>query len=606
MRRVGSGASPVAALVFVVVLVVGALVPNVRAQTTPDRSDVVLVLDFSASILVDVANRNRFAAALERIADRVNEPFVTADLVAGDTTVTIIQFATRAGDYPGCVDLKLLKSPETVVRFANCLRAVAGAYRKGLAPALTKFIGVDTNYVAAMTQAHKHLPQNAERPAMILFTDGKHDVKGVPVSQVLPARDRLFGSYSPFALLPVGMGLDPKLRVGLTTSLEGLKVIRDMPACSPGATFDWPQVIFETADAAGNAVADALQVATCTFTAAPTPTPTPAPTPAEVTSIALTPGDGKIDLTWTPAAAKPVAASDYTARCRAGDGDWIESKEGVSVEPKATVDGLTNGTTYQCEVAAVGPKSTGEWTPASTSVTPLGLPAPPGKPTVEALNRALRIHVTPDNSAGISRYHYECSGDNGATWPGGIDASADSPTALIGNLTNGVDYLCRAFAANTTGLSDASPLSDLVKPCGSTLECNSSLLPIIGALLAVLLGGLLVAVIMLFRGRSQGHVIAVVDVVHTANIGHGSKLGIGFVLAPGTRRMIGIVADRGPHADIRVRQLRGGRFEVIDRVGKRVAADGEAIVVADSVGVRHALLLRAFATNAASAVATRR
>jgi hypothetical protein len=217
-----------------------------------------------------------------------------------------------------------------------------------------------------------------------------------------------------------------------------------------------------------------------------------------------------------------------------------------------------------------------------------------------------RIHVTPDSSAGISRYHYECSGDNGATWPGGIDASADSPTALIGNLTNGVDYLCRAFAANTTGLSDASPLSDLVKPCGSTLECNSSLLPIIGALLAVLLGGLLVAVIMLFRGRSQGHVIAVVDVVHTANIGHGSKLGIGFVLAPGTRRMIGIVADRGPHADIRVRQLRGGRFEVIDRVGKRVAADGEAIVVADSVGVRHALLLRAFATNAASAVATRR
>jgi hypothetical protein len=111
---------------------------------------------------------------------------------------------------------------------------------------------------------------------------------------------------------------------------------------------------------------------------------------------------------------------------------------------------------------------------------------------------------------------------------------------------------------------------------------------------------------MLFRGRSQGHVIAVVDVVHTANIGHGSKLGIGFVLAPGTRRMTGIVADRGPHADIRVRQLRGGRFEVIDRVGKRVAADGEAIVVADSVGVRHALLLRAFATNAASAVATRR
>jgi hypothetical protein len=34
--------------------------------------------------------------------------------------------------------------------------------------------------------------------------------------------------------------------------------------------------------------------------------------------------------------------------------------------------------------------------------------------------------------------------------------------------------------------------------------------------------------------------------------------------------------------------------------------DGEAVVVADSVGVRHSLVLHAFATNAASRVANRR
>ncbi|MGZ8690914.1 MAG: hypothetical protein ACXWXI_10700 [Aeromicrobium sp.] len=88
-------------------LVVGALVfagrlaPKSLAQTPADRSEVVLVLDFSASILEDVANRDRFAAALERIADRIDA--ISSDLVAGDATVTIVPFATRAADYPGCL-----------------------------------------------------------------------------------------------------------------------------------------------------------------------------------------------------------------------------------------------------------------------------------------------------------------------------------------------------------------------------------------------------------------------------------------------------------------------------------------------------------------------
>src|SRR5437899_5006602 len=150
-----------------------------------------------------------------------------------------------------------------------------------------------------MEQAATHLPADAVRPAMILFTDGKHDVAGVPVSQVPIALNRLFGSRSPFALLPVGMGLDPKERTALASGLERLRVIRDMPACISGATFDWPQVVFDSPDEAGNAVAVALQDATCTFTAAPTPTPTPAPTPAPVSGIVLTAGDGRIEVAWT-------------------------------------------------------------------------------------------------------------------------------------------------------------------------------------------------------------------------------------------------------------------------------------------------------------------
>ena len=95
----------------------------------------------------------------------------------------------RPIDYPRCSDLKLLGSPGAVARFAGCLRSVASAYRKGLDPSLTRRIGIDTNYVAAMDRAAKHLPPDAVRPALILFTDGSHDVRGVP-TQPGPSRSR--------------------------------------------------------------------------------------------------------------------------------------------------------------------------------------------------------------------------------------------------------------------------------------------------------------------------------------------------------------------------------------------------------------------------------
>jgi hypothetical protein len=288
MSRRGPGALAVVTIAIGVLLASGGLASNVRAQTAPDRSEVVIVLDFSASILQDAANRNKFGAALERIADRVDA--TSADLIAGDAVVTIVQFATRASDYAGCADMHLLASAPTVARFADCLRLIARAYRRGLDPALTRRIGVDTNYVAAMEQAAKHLPADAARPALILFTDGKHDVRGVPVSRVPVVRDQLFGRRSPFALLPVGMGLNPRELGALETGLVRLRIVRAMPPCVSGTKFDWPDVVFESPDEAGNAVGVALQDVTCTFTVEPSPTPppTPAPSPAVAQGIRLT------------------------------------------------------------------------------------------------------------------------------------------------------------------------------------------------------------------------------------------------------------------------------------------------------------------------------
>ena len=613
MNRVGPAAR------FVVALVIGAMLSSaglaaglattVRAAA-PDQSEIVLVLDFSASILQDKANRDRFAGALEGMADRVDA--ISTDLVAGDTTTSIVQFAGKAIDYPGCADLHLLNSPAMVGKFADCLRAVAAAYRKGLDPALTKKIGIDTNYVAAMDQAAKHLPANAVRPAMILFTDGKHDVKGVPVSQVQPTRDKLFGKRTPFALLPVGMGLDPKERAALEAGLTKMRITKDMPPCASGATFEWPQVVFDTAEQAGSAVAVALQDASCTFTvAAPLPTPAPSvapPATIAVPNVIVTPGDGQVSVTWTPATVADGApkVTDYKVRCRAGDGEPIESTEGVSLDRTAVVSGLANGTAYTCEVAAVVGTTVGPWVSAASIAVPVGRPPAPGKPSVTVQDQAVQISVTPDAAAGVTKLHYECSRDGGATWTAVADvASKDNPTAQIRNLTNGIDYVCRAFAVNAIGQSDASPLSDTIRPCGSSFECNPILGPAVGLLGGALVVGLILVFLALARTRRRGYVLAVVDVVHTANLGYGSKIGMGFIRDPETKRVTDVVADKDKTAEIRIHHMSGGRFEIRDRHGRSVVNDGDPIVVTDALGARHEVVLRAFNTNAASPVATR-
>ena len=573
------------------------------AETTPDSSDVVLGLDFSASILNDARNRARFAGALERMADRVDA--LSADLVTGDTTVSLVQFASKARDVEGCTDLHLLNDPEAVATFADCLRTVGAAYRKGLSPNLEDAIGIDTNYVEAMEKGASHLPDDSERPTMILFTDGRHDVAGVPRSEVPKAFDRLFGDRSPFALLPVGMGLAAGDRNELTAGLEDLRVVRDMPPCVSGTTFEWPNVVFNSPDAAGNAVAAALQAATCTFTVAPTEPPTtPAPpaAPGAPRDIRLTPGDGFIDMAWSPPAEGADAVTDYRARCISDDGT-IESAEGVSAQPGARVEGLEQGREYRCEVATVTAAGDGDWVPAGTA-SPLGIPPPPAKPSVAAFNGAIEVAVEP--AAGVAEYRYECSADGGATWEESTAVTSASTTARIRDLANGTEYVCRAFAANEIGLSDASALSAVVRPCSGLLDCNPVALPIVVGTVSLLSLGILLALFGIYRERSQGYVLAVLDGVHSANIGKRSRLGIEVVRPPGSRQVSEIVANRGKKADIHVTMRRGGKFRVTDKARSQDVASGGMVVVVDSIGVRHQLVLHAFSTKSASAVATRR
>ena len=97
MSRVGRMAR--AASFLAAGLLLAGLVPGTVAAG-PDQAEVVLDFDFSGSILDDEQTRNRFGDAINSIADRVGE--TERDLIKGDTTVSLVQFASKASDVEGC------------------------------------------------------------------------------------------------------------------------------------------------------------------------------------------------------------------------------------------------------------------------------------------------------------------------------------------------------------------------------------------------------------------------------------------------------------------------------------------------------------------------
>ncbi len=432
MSRLGLAARVVIVIVVGTLLFGGARRPFAPPAPTSPRS-------CSSSTSRPRSSRTRptgnaSPAALERIADRVDE--TSSALMAGDTTVSLVQFAAKAAVYQDCTDMKLLGDALAVAQFADCLRSVAGAYRKGLDPALEGKIGIDTNYVAAMEQAATHLPSNAVRPALILFTDGKHDVAGVPVSQVPVALDRLFGTRSPFALLPVGMGLEAKDRTALEAGLARMRIVRrDARLRQRG----------DVRLAAGRLRVGGRRPATPSRSRSRTPParspwrarrrPARAPPPAiaAVRGIKLTPRDGGIDVAWAPAVATTVAPPivDYKVRCRAGDGDWIEF-EGRRLaradDRRRRADQRDDlplrGRRRRCDVGRPVDARQRRRSPRS------GAPGRRASPRSRRSNQALRVSVPPADPASVTGFHYECSGDNGATWSDAIDvASAADPAA---------------------------------------------------------------------------------------------------------------------------------------------------------------------------------
>ncbi len=88
--------------------------------------------------------------------------------------------------------------------------------------------------------------------------------------------------------------------------------------------------------------------------------------------VVAMPGSGFVNLAWAaPGSAGDLPITDYVVeRSSDGGATWTTVADGVATTPKATVTGLTNGTSYVFRVAAVSSAGTGGYSPVSAGVTP--------------------------------------------------------------------------------------------------------------------------------------------------------------------------------------------------------------------------------------------
>ena len=103
----------------------------------------------------------------------------------------------------------------------------------------------------------------------------------------------------------------------------------------------------------------------------------PRTVPNAPTGLAATPGNGQVALTWVaPAFDGGMPVTDYVVQYRTGGGAWSTFPDGTSTNLFATVNGLTNGLSYEFQVLAHNVAGDGA---PSTSVfrTPRTVPGAP-------------------------------------------------------------------------------------------------------------------------------------------------------------------------------------------------------------------------------------
>ena len=182
--------------------------------------------------------------------------------------------------------------------------------------------------------------------------------------------------------------------------------------------------------------------------------------PAAPAAPTLTSGPSKLYAEWTAPSNGGSTITDYDVRYSTDGSNWTETDDSTpSTAARATVTGLTNGTSYQVQVRAANTHGDGPWSPSATLKA--GAPDAPAAPALAPGNAQLTATWTaPTDNGGsaITDYDVRYSSDLGVTWTELPDnTNSTDLSATIGSLTNGTSYEAQVRAGNANGDGAWSP-----------------------------------------------------------------------------------------------------------------------------------------------------
>jgi hypothetical protein len=205
-----------------------------------------------------------------------------------------------------------------------------------------------------------------------------------------------------------------------------------------------------------------------------------APTvPNAPTGITATAATASAVIAWNaPASDGGASITDYTVQWRttAGPGAWNTFAHAASIGLTQTVTGLSNGTGYDFQVAAVNSVGTGAYD-SFASATPVASPTVPGAPTgIAAVGGATSATVTwvaPASNGGAAITDYTVQSRTTAgpgAWSSFAHTASTALSQTVTSLTNGTSYDFQVAAVNSVGtgafdsFATATPVGTTTKP----------------------------------------------------------------------------------------------------------------------------------------------
>ncbi|MGN6696131.1 MAG: fibronectin type III domain-containing protein [Aquihabitans sp.] len=239
-------------------------------------------------------------------------------------------------------------------------------------------------------------------------------------------------------------------------------------SAQPASTFNstaTAQTITGLTNGTGYTFKVAATTATGTGTAsAASATIVPRTVPGAPTAVAGTPGDGKVDLSWTaPASNGGSVITGYTITPYIG----ATAQSPVFVTTPATtrsITGLANGTAYTFKVKATNAAGSGADSSASAPITPAAVPGAPTNVTGTPGDGQVDLSWTAPAANGSAITSYTVTPYIGATAQTPVVFASTATAQTITGLANGTAYTFKVKAANGVGTGADSAASAATTP----------------------------------------------------------------------------------------------------------------------------------------------